>query len=64
MLILSRRVGEVLVVGDSLVKIRVLEIKGNQVRMGIEAPKTIPVNREEIYLAKVADKTIKYNPIA
>lgn len=59
MLILSRRVGEVLVVGDSLVKIRVLEIKGNQVRMGIEAPKTIPVNREEIYLAKVADKTIK-----
>ncbi len=48
MLILTRRVGESLVVGDD-VTITVLGVKGNQVRMGINAPKDIPVHREEIY---------------
>jgi carbon storage regulator len=48
MLILTRRVGEALVVGDD-VKISVLAIKGNQIRIGIEAPKNISVHREEIY---------------
>ena len=48
MLILTRRISESLMVGDD-VKITVLGVKGNQVRIGIEAPKDIAVHREEIY---------------
>jgi carbon storage regulator len=48
MLILTRRIGEVLRVGDD-VSITVLGIKGNQVRIGIDAPKDVSVHREEIY---------------
>ena len=48
MLILTRRVGEALKIGDN-VDITILGIKGNQVRIGINAPKDVPVHREEIY---------------
>ena len=48
MLILTRRVGEVLMIGDE-VAVTVLSIKGNQVRIGVRAPKHVTVHREEIY---------------
>ncbi len=48
MLILTRRVGESLVVGDD-VTLTVLGVKGNQVRIGVNAPKEVSVHREEIY---------------
>jgi len=47
MLILSRRTGETICIGDGI-DITVLEVKGNQVRLGITAPKEVPVHREEI----------------
>lgn len=48
MLILTRRVGETLMVGDE-VTVTVLGVKGNQVRLGVNAPKHVAVHREEIY---------------
>ncbi|MDZ4262500.1 MAG: carbon storage regulator CsrA [Pseudomonadota bacterium] len=49
MLILTRRVGETLIIGDN-VSVTVLGVKGNQVRLGVNAPKDVSVHREEIYL--------------
>lgn len=48
MLILTRRVGETLMIGDE-VSVTILGVKGNQVRIGIQAPKSVAVHREEIY---------------
>ena len=48
MLILTRRVGETLMIGDD-VTITVMGVKGNQVRIGVKAPKDVAVHREEIY---------------
>lgn len=48
MLILTRRLTEVITIGDD-VRVTILGIKGNQVRIGVDAPRTTPVHREEVY---------------
>lgn len=58
MLILTRRVGESLMVGDD-VTITVLGVKGNQVRIGVNAPKDVGVHREEIYQRIQREKLAK-----
>jgi carbon storage regulator len=55
MLILTRRVGESLIIGDDVV-VNVLGVKGNQVRIGVDAPKDVSVHREEIYDRIQAEK--------
>ncbi|MBQ0714684.1 carbon storage regulator CsrA [Paraperlucidibaca wandonensis] len=57
MLILTRRVGETLMVGDE-VTVTVLGVKGNQVRIGVNAPKDVAVHREEIYQRIQQEKPI------
>lgn len=59
MLILTRRVGETLMVGDE-VTVTVLGVKGNQVRLGVSAPKEVAVHRKEIYeRIKTEEQTIR-----
>lgn len=57
MLILTRRVGETLVIGDD-VTVTVLSVRGNQVRIGVNAPKNVTVHREEIYQRIQQEKDI------
>ena len=60
MLILTRRVGETLMVGDE-VTVTVLGVKGNQVRIGVNAPKEVAVHREEIYQRIQQEKAANEN---
>jgi carbon storage regulator len=65
MLILTRRIGETLNIGDD-VQVTVLGIKGNQVRIGVNAPKHVPVHREEIYerIKKERENGVVHEPKA
>jgi carbon storage regulator len=54
MLILTRRVGETILIGDD-VEVTVMAVNGSQVRIGIKAPKNITVDREEIALRRIAN---------
>jgi carbon storage regulator len=58
MLILTRRPQETLVVGDNI-KVQVLGVKGGQVRLGVEAPREVPVYREEIWVRMKRDRAGK-----
>lgn len=48
MLVMTRRIGEAIMIGDDI-EIRILGIQNNQVRIGVEAPKSVAVHREEVY---------------
>jgi len=61
MLVLTRNLNETLTIGDD-VRVTVLGIKGNQVRIGITAPRDLPVHREEIYLKIQREKGREVEP--
>ena len=61
MLILTRRIGETVIIGDN-VDVTVLGVKGNQVRIGVKAPKEVTVHREEIYQKIVHEQNGVYPP--
>lgn len=57
MLVLTRSVGERLIIGEGEIKLTILDVRGNQVRLGIDAPKNIAVHREEIFL-RIQDEDV------
>lgn len=59
MLVLTRSVGERLIIGDGEITLTILDVRGNQVRIGIDAPKSVPVHREEIFLRIQAEISAK-----
>jgi carbon storage regulator CsrA len=59
MLILTRRVGEAMKLGEDIT-VTVLGVRGNQVRIGIDAPKSVAIQREEIYSTAGTDQTQKF----
>lgn len=59
MLILTRRIGETIIIRDDI-EIVVLGVRGNQVRLGITAPRAIPVHREEIHKKIQAEKAVEH----
>ncbi len=62
MLILTRRVGETIMINEDI-RVTVLGVKGNQVRVGIDAPKTVAVHREEVYERIQNEKAGKRAPV-
>ena len=62
MLILTRRVGETLMIGDD-VSVTVLGVKGNQVRIGVDAPREVAVHREEIYARIKKEQEVDSAPL-
>ena len=63
MLVLSRKKNESIVVDDAIV-ITVLEIRGDKVRLGIEAPKSVPIHRSEVYAAIQSHQAVAVEPAA
>lgn len=63
MLVLSRRANESLMIGDDVV-VTVLEVRGDQVRLGIKAPRSVPVHREEVYADLIAQNQAAASPKA
>lgn len=59
MLVLTRSVGERLIIGEGEITLTILDVRGNQVRIGIDAPRNVPVHREEIFLRIQAESTVK-----
>jgi carbon storage regulator len=63
LLILTRRIGETLMIGNE-VTVTVLSVKGNQVRIGVNAPKDVAVHREEVYERVQREKTVVTGNVA
>lgn len=57
MLVLSRKVNQSIMIGDDI-EIKILEIRGDQVKLGIEAPKKVPVHRKEVYEAIIRENLL------
>lgn len=64
MLILTRRVGQTLVIDEGGITVTVLSLSGNQIRLGVIAPKTTSVDREEVWLRKQAERGQSVQPKA
>ena len=62
MLVLSRRVGEAVLIDGERIRVQILEVSGDTVRVGIDAARDIPILREEIYLAEEANRAAALAP--